>query len=62
MNSEMAATLWLAMQYEMNIMLAGGTASGKTSALNSLLALVPTYHRIISIEDVREIILPKYLE
>jgi flagellar protein FlaI len=62
MNSEMAATLWLAMQYELNILIAGGTASGKTSALNSMLALVPTYHRIISIEDVREIILPKYLD
>jgi len=62
MNSEMAALLWLAMQYEMNILIAGGTASGKTSALNSLLALVPTYHRILSIEDVREIVLPKYLE
>jgi len=61
MSSEMAATLWLAMQYEMNIIIAGGTASGKTSALNSMLALVPTYHRIISIEDVREIILPTYL-
>jgi flagellar protein FlaI len=61
MNSEMAATLWLAMQYEMNIIIAGGTASGKTSALNSMLALVPTYHRIISIEDVREIVLPTYL-
>ncbi len=62
MSSEMAATLWLAMQYEMNIVIAGGTASGKTSALNSMLALVPTYHRIISIEDVREIILPTYLD
>ena len=62
MDSEMAAMLWIAMQYEMNVLIAGGTASGKTSALNSLLALVPTYHRIISIEDVREIVLPKYLE
>ena len=62
MNSEMAATLWLAMQYELNILIAGGTASGKTSALNSMLALVPSYHRIISIEDVREIVLPKFLE
>jgi flagellar protein FlaI len=62
MSSDMAAMLWLAMQYEMNILIAGGTASGKTSALNSMLALVPTYHRIISIEDVREIILPTYLD
>jgi flagellar protein FlaI len=62
MNSEMAAMLWLAMQYELNILIAGGTASGKTSALNSLLALVPTYHRTVSIEDVKEIVLPKFLE
>jgi archaeal flagellar protein FlaI len=61
MSSEMAAILWLAMQYEMNILIAGGTASGKTSTLNTLLSLVPSYHRIISIEDVREIILPVYL-
>ncbi len=61
MSSEMAALLWLAMQYEMNIIISGGTASGKTSTLNTLLALVPSYHRIISIEDVREIILPIYL-
>ncbi|MCX6803171.1 MAG: ATPase, T2SS/T4P/T4SS family [Candidatus Diapherotrites archaeon] len=62
MNSEMAALLWLAMQYELNVVIAGGTASGKTSTLNSLLALMPTYHRLISIEDVREIVLPKFLE
>jgi archaeal flagellar protein FlaI len=62
MSSEMAALLWLSMQYEMNVIISGGTASGKTSALNTLLALVPSYHRIISIEDVREIVLPKYLK
>jgi archaeal flagellar protein FlaI len=62
MNTEMAALLWLAMQYEMNILLSGGTASGKTSSLNTLLSLVPSYHRIISIEDVRELVLPKYLK
>ncbi|MBT4596936.1 MAG: CpaF family protein, partial [Candidatus Diapherotrites archaeon] len=61
MSSEMAALLWLAIQYEMNIVVSGGTASGKTSTLNTLLALVPSYHRSISIEDVREIVLPTYL-
>jgi len=61
MNVEMASVLWLAMQYEMNIIIAGGTASGKTSTLNALSAFMPNYHRIISIEDVRELFLPKYL-
>ncbi|MFH1255980.1 MAG: ATPase, T2SS/T4P/T4SS family [Candidatus Diapherotrites archaeon] len=62
MSIEMAALLWLAIQYELNIVVAGGTASGKTSALNSLAAFMPSYHRIISIEDVREITLPDYLQ
>jgi flagellar protein FlaI len=62
MNTEIAALLWLAMQYELNIIVSGGTASGKTSTLNTLLSLVPPYHRIISIEDVREIVLPKFLK
>ena len=61
MNIEMASLLWLAMQYEMSILIAGGTASGKTSTLNSLCAFIPSYHRIISIEDVREIMLPEHL-
>ena len=62
MNSEMAAFLWLAIHYEMNLMVAGSTASGKTSALNTLCAMIPSYHRIITIEDVRELMLPDYLK
>lgn len=61
MNLEMAALMWLAMQYEMSVLVAGGTASGKTSALNALMAMIPSYHRTISIEDVREIMMPKYM-
>ncbi|MFH1751275.1 MAG: type II/IV secretion system ATPase subunit [Candidatus Micrarchaeota archaeon] len=61
MSAEMAAFLWLAIQYEMNIIVAGGTASGKTSTLNTLTALIPPAHRIVSIEDTRELSLPSYL-
>lgn len=61
LSSEMAALLWLAIQYEMNVLVAGGTASGKTSMLNALCTFLPSYHRVISIEDVREIMLPSYL-
>ncbi|MEK6941887.1 MAG: ATPase, T2SS/T4P/T4SS family, partial [archaeon] len=61
MNTQMAALLWLGVQYEMNLLIAGGTASGKTSTLNVLSAFIPSYHRIISIEDVREIMLPKHM-
>ena len=60
MTPEMAALLWQAMQYEMNVLVAGGTASGKTSALNGLLALIQPFQRIVTIEDTRELMLPRF--
>lgn len=62
MNAEMAAWLWMAMQYEMSIIVAGSTASGKTSALNALAAFIPSHQRMITIEDVRELNLPEYMK
>jgi flagellar protein FlaI len=61
MTKEIAALLWLCMQYELNIIVAGGTASGKTSVLNALMPFIPPNHRIISIEDTRELRLPDFL-
>ena len=58
---EAAAIIWMAMQYEMSAIISGGTASGKTSALNCLADFFPPNQRIISIEDTREIRLPKFL-
>jgi flagellar protein FlaI len=55
------ALIWLAMQYEMNVLISGGTASGKTSFLNVLMPFIPPNHRIVSIEDTRELQLPKFL-
>lgn len=58
---EIASFLWLAVQYELNVLVAGGTASGKTSLLNSICATIPANQRMISIEDTRELFLPKDL-
>jgi archaeal flagellar protein FlaI len=58
---EIAALLWQAIHYEMNVLVAGGTASGKTSILNAICSLMPPTQRIISIEDTREIALPEAL-
>jgi archaeal flagellar protein FlaI len=60
-SAEIAAFMWMCIQYEMSIMIAGGTASGKTSMLNSLCAFIPPGQRVISIEDTREIQLPSQL-
>jgi len=61
MSLEAASLIWLCMQYELSAIIAGGTASGKTSTLNVLATFFPPNQRIISIEDTREIRLPKFL-
>jgi len=56
-----ASMIWLAIQYELSTLIAGGTASGKTSMLNVVSNFFPPNQRIISIEDTHEIQLPKFL-
>ncbi len=58
---DVGALLWLAVQYELNILVGGGTASGKTSLLNAILAFTPPNQRIISLEDTRELFLHDFL-
>jgi len=58
---EAAALLWQAVQNELSVVVAGGTASGKTSMLNAIANYFPPNQRIISIEDTRELMLPKIL-
>lgn len=60
-SAKAAALVWLAMQYELSALIVGGTASGKTSALNVLANFFPPNQRIVSIEDTREIRLPSFL-
>ena len=55
------ALIWIAIQYEMNILISGGTGSGKTSLLNVCMPFIPPNNRIVSIEDTRELQLPSFL-
>ncbi|MEM0466620.1 MAG: type II/IV secretion system ATPase subunit [Candidatus Thermoplasmatota archaeon] len=55
---DMAAYFWMAIENGASILFCGGTASGKTSALNALLLFVPESHKIVSIEDTREVNIP----
>jgi len=52
------AYLWLAVDYGRSILVAGGTASGKTTMLNVLSLFIRPDKKIISIEDTAEIVLP----
>ncbi|MGA1866790.1 MAG: type II/IV secretion system ATPase subunit [Thermoplasmatota archaeon] len=58
LSPEMAAHLWLAVQYGDTMMISGGTASGKTTTLNAISHFIPPSSKIITIEDTREMQLP----
>jgi flagellar protein FlaI len=59
MSPKLCAFLWLAVdgleRKPANILIIGGTASGKTTTLNALSSFIPEDKRIISIEDTLEI-------
>jgi archaeal flagellar protein FlaI len=57
-DERMLAYLWLAVDYGRSILIAGGTASGKTTMLNILSLFIRPDKKIISIEDTAEIVLP----
>lgn len=56
---EMMAYLWLLVEHKMNILVAGGTGSGKTTLLNALAFFIPPEARVVSLEDTRELNLPR---
>lgn len=51
LSPEMLAYFWILMEYKSNILIAGGTGSGKTSLLNALAFFIPPEARVVSIED-----------
>jgi flagellar protein FlaI len=59
LSPEMMAYFWLLLQYQSNLMIVGGTASGKTTLLNALALFIPQENRVVSIEDTRELNLPR---
>jgi archaeal flagellar protein FlaI len=65
LSPELAAFLWLAVEgmklTPANLIIAGSIGSGKTTLLNSLMPFMPPNHRVITIEDTRELSLPSFL-
>lgn len=54
-NSEMAAMVWLALENKASVLLAGGTASGKTTTINCLSMFIRPESKIVTIEDTPEL-------
>ncbi len=59
LSPEMLAYFWMLLQYKCNILITGGTGSGKTTMLNALAFFIPPEARVVSIEDTRELMLPR---
>jgi len=51
LSPEMLAYLWILVQHKMNILITGGTSSGKTTLLNAVAFFIPPEARVVSIED-----------
>ncbi len=59
LSPEILAYFWLLLQYKSNILVVGGTASGKTTLINSLAFFIPPEDRVVTIEDTKELLLPR---
>lgn len=59
LSPEMLAYFWILLEYRCNILVTGGTASGKTTLLNAIAFFIPPELRVVSIEDTRELNLPR---
>jgi pilus assembly protein CpaF len=59
MTEECAVSLHALVAAKLNVLVAGGTGSGKTSMLNALASFIPEGERVVVIEDSRELQLQK---
>jgi len=57
-SEELAAYFWMSLENRASVMILGGTAAGKTTALNSLACLIRPGSKIITIEETAELNLP----
>jgi flagellar protein FlaI len=55
---DMAAYLWLAMDYKLTTLILGVTGAGKTSTLNAIATLLRPTYKVVTIEDTPELRLP----
>ncbi|MCK4326910.1 MAG: type II/IV secretion system ATPase subunit [Candidatus Diapherotrites archaeon] len=54
-SSQEMAYFWLTIEAGVNLILAGGTASGKTATMNALSLFIPQNLKVVSIEDTAEL-------
>jgi len=55
---DIAAYMWYLAEKKATMLISGGTASGKTTALNALASFIKPGEKVVSIEDTQELNLP----
>lgn len=60
MDHQLQAFLIAAVKAKKNIAVVGDTGSGKTTLMKSMCQFIPTEERLVTIEDVRELLLPNH--
>ena len=55
---EIAAYLWMAIEYGKSIFISGETASGKTTTLNAVIPFIRYSHKVFTAEDTPEVHVP----
>lgn len=58
LSAEVAAYLWIALEYGMSVFVCGETASGKTTLLNSIIPFIKPGSKIYTAEDTPEVQVP----
>ncbi len=59
MSSQMLSYLWMIIANRQSAIYSGGTASGKTTAINAIMLFIPPSMKVITIEDTRELNIPQ---
>jgi pilus assembly protein CpaF len=59
---EVAALLGAAVRAGLNLLISGGTGSGKTTTLNAVASTIPPQQRVVTIEETKELALERQLE
>jgi len=58
MSIDIAAFMWYLIEKKATMLVAGGTASGKTTCLNAISSFIKPGEKVVSIEDTQELNLP----
>ncbi len=58
LSAEIAAYLWLCLEYGMSVWVSGETASGKTTTLNAMIPFIKPQSKVFTAEDTPEVQVP----